>query len=605
MIAFLKLILRHLAALCLAFLAFFLLLFLLLLGLAAMSEDRELPLEKGTVLNFDLSRNISDAPETGSIDEFLKGLFLDSQVQELHLKAVLDAIEEAGEDERISTLFLHGSLEHEGYGSNFATLAEVRAAIRGFSERGKPVVAYLMAPTLPDYYLASAADSVYLNPLGFLRLNGLSANLMFLGDAFEKYGIGVQTSNAGKYKSAGETFTRSNMSPENREQIELLVEGIWGTVLESIGEERNLEVGDLQALADRHGILQPDQAVASGLVDQLRYFDEVLQELHGSSGSDTKKDHLPQTTIAAYSQHVAAKATGDGSRGEDMVAVVYMEGEIVDGEGEFEQVGGTRFSRALRTLRKDKRVKAVVLRVNSPGGSAMASEAIEREIRLLGESRPVVVSMGGFAASGGYWVSAQAETIFAESATVTGSIGVFGLFPNIEKIANRHGITFDGVKTSRFADLLSISRPKTVEELGLFQELTDSIYRQFVAKVGEGRGLSQERVEEIAQGRIWTGADALEVGLVDKIGGLDAAIREAAKLADLGEDWVLSEYPKQLDFAERVAKSLSGPTYRPLSYLGRFPSSELEQIGRDLFSLQSFNDPRGIYARLPFFLHVE
>ena len=605
MITFLKLILRHLAALCLAFLAFFLLLFLLLLGFGAMSEHRELPLKEGTVLNFDLSRNISDAPQTGSIDEFFEGLFSGSEAEELHLKAVLDAVEEAGEDDRISTLFLHGSFEPTSFGSNFVNLAEIRAAVRGFSERGKPVIAYLVAPSLRDYFLASAADSVYLNPLGFLTLNGLAANLMFLGDAFEKYGIGVQTFNAGKYKSAGEPFTRNNLSPENREQIQLLVEGIWETVLEGIGEGRNLEVSDLQTLTDRHGILQPEQAVEFGLVDELRYFDEVLQELYGSSGAAREKDHVPQTTIAAYSHSVAAKAAGGGSPGEDVLAVVYMEGEIVDGEGDLEQVGGSRFSRALRKLRKDEKVKAVVLRVNSPGGSAMASEVIEREIRLLGVSKPVVVSMGGLAASGGYWVSAQAETIFAESATVTGSIGVFGLFPNIEKLANRHGITFDGVKTSRFADLFSISRPKTVEEMGLFQDLTDSIYNHFVVKVGEGRGLSQERVEEIAQGRIWTGADALEVGLVDKIGGLDAAIREAADLASLGEDWILSQYPKKLDFAERVAKVLSGPTHPPLSYGGQLLSPELDEIGRDLFSLRSFNDPRGIYARLPFFLHVD
>lgn len=602
---FLKLILRHFAAFCFAFLAFFLLLFLFFLGIGSMVEKSELDLKKGTILTFDLSRNISDAPESGTIGEFFKGVFSDAQAGELHLKAVLDSIKAAGEDDRISTLFLYGSLKHEGYGSNFVTLAEVRAAIRGFSEQGKPVVAYLAAPSLPDYYLVSAADSVYLNPVGFLSLNGLSANLMFLGDAFEKYGIGIQTFISGRYKSGAEPFMRNNMSPENREQLELVLEGMWTTILEDIGEGRNLEVGELQALADRHGILQPEQAVEFGLVDEARYFDEVLKELSGRNGNDKKEDSISQTPVALYAHRVAAKTSGGGLRGEDVLAVVYLEGEIVDGEGEFDQVGANRFSRALRKLREDKKVKAVVLRVNSPGGSAMASEVIEREVRLLGESKPVVVSMGGYAASGGYWVSAQADTIFAESATVTGSIGVLGLFPNIEELAKRHGITFDGVKTSKFAELLSISRPKTAEELGLLQELTDEIYRQFVAKVGEGRGLSRERVKEIAQGRIWTGTDALKVGLVDKIGGLSAAVREAAELADLSGSWVVFEYPSKLDFSERVAKTFASPPLPLLSYLHGLPSSQLDQIGRDLLSLKSFNDPRGIYARLPFFLQIK
>jgi protease IV len=293
--------------------------------------------------------------------------------------------------------------------------------------------------------------------------------------------------------------------------------------------------------------------------------------------------------------------------GKDRIAVVYAEGEIVDGEGEPDNVGGSRFSRILRRLRQDPNVKAVVLRVNSPGGSASASEVIQREVRLIKKVKPIVISMGSYAASGGYWISTYGDRIFAEPSTITGSIGVFGMQFDVKKLANDFGLTFDSVKTGKFADALTISRPKTPEELAVFQRMVDWIYAEFITKVAEGRGLDRAKVEEIAQGRVWSGTEAKELGLVDELGGLDAAIAYAAQKAGLGSHYRLQEYPRQKELFEALQDIFekNAPGFAHTKEGSGLAAKIAQKIEAELKVLRSFNDPTGVYARLPMNLPIQ
>jgi protease-4 len=416
----------------------------------------------------------------------------------LQLREVTRALKAAAGDSRIKGLLVVGSLQPGGYGSGYAALEEVRAALLAFKASEKPVKAYLTYASTRDFYLASVADEVALDPYGAILLPGLAAEPMFLAGAFEKYGVGVQVTRVGKYKSAVEPYTRQDLSPENREQLQKLLDDVWGGLLDDIAAGRGLQPAAIQAVVDAEGMIRADTALAAKLVDRVAYRDEVIDDLKKATGRAGSKDTFPQIDLAAYAQvapGAAAIATAGGR-----IAVVYAEGEIVDGEGEPGQVGGTKFARELRRLRQDDDIKAIVLRVNSPGGSASASEAIQREMRLAAKAKPVVVSMGSYAASGGYWISTYSERIFADTTTITGSIGVFGVLFDVKKLANDFGVTFDSVKTGRFADTLTISRPKTAAELAMIQRAVDWIYGEFIGKVAESRKLERAFVEEIAQG---------------------------------------------------------------------------------------------------------
>lgn len=311
---------------------------------------------------------------------------------------------------------------------------------------------------------------------------------MFLAGAFQKYGIGIQVLRVGKYKSAVEPFTQTNLSPENREQMQQLLNDLWGEFLTTVGRHRDLDAKQLQAIADSQGILKPQSAQSRGLVDKLAYFDEVVQELKQLTGNDEEDKTFNQIDLTAYARVAASNAE---SRSKNQIAVVYAEGTIVDGEGGVREIGGDRFSALMRKLREDDKIKAVVLRVNSPGGSATVSEVIGREVELTSHRKPVIVSMGDYAASGGYWISAYGDRIFAEPNTITGSIGVYGILSNIQELANNNGITWDVVKTGRYADMQTIARPKTDAELQLYQNSVNRVYQLFLNKVAEGRNLPQ------------------------------------------------------------------------------------------------------------------
>lgn len=565
---------------------------------AALGKKQE-KVERGSYLVFNLHANITDMP-TDADDAGLAALFSRrGEASTLQLRQVVRALRHAAQDPRIAGVFIAGGLEPSGYGTSFAALEEVRAALRDFKASGKPVVAWLDNATARDFYLAAGASDLAMDPYGTLLLPGLATEPMFYAGAFERFGVGVQVTKVGAFKSYAEPFVRKDLSPENREQLTKLLGDLWGSLVGDIAQDRKLSVEAVQRVVDEQGIITPQDALKAGLVDRLAYKDEILEKLKKATGIGDSDETFKQVSLARYAEALPKDTVEKvDASASDRVAVVYAEGAIVDGEGERGEVGGASFSREIRRLRQDDSVKAIVIRVNSPGGSAEAAEHIQREIRLARKEKPVVVSMGGYAASGGYWISAYSDRIFAEPTTITGSIGVVGIEFNVQKLANNLGLTWDGVKTGRFADVMTISRPKSPEELAIFQRMVDWIYDQFIAKVAEGRHLDPDRVREIAQGRVWSGGEALKLGLVDQIGGLDDAIAYAADEAKLGRSYKLEEFPKPQSLVEQLAGLLRGA---PLASAGQggVLSRLAARFGEEASTLEQFNDPHGVYARLP------
>jgi protease-4 len=577
--------------------------FLFLAVLVAVGQKRPAAVENGSYLVFDLSTRIQDAPVDFDGGALFGPLLGGSRITTLQLRTVTRAIRSAARDPRIAGLLITSQKLPVDNGVGFGSLKELRAAIEEFKRTGKPVMAYLNAATTRDYYVASAASDLVLDPYGMLLLPGLASQPLFMAGAFEKFGVGVQVTRVGKYKSAVEPFTRKDLSPEAREDLQKLLDDLWADLLADVAHSRGLKRAELQRAVDAHGLFMASDALAARLVDRTAYRDEVIDELKQRTGR--RKDStepFKQINLRTYAGIVADNAPlGDG-RGR--VAVVYAEGDIVDGEGQSGEVGGRKFSRELRRLRLNPDIKAIVLRVNSPGGSAMASEEIQRELRLTLQTKPVVVSMGSVAASGGYWISTYADRIFAEPTTITGSIGVFGLFINVQQLANNLGFTWDTVKTGRLAGLLTISRPKTDEELAVFQRMVDWIYDQFTDKVAAARKLDKAKVLEIAQGRVWSGVEAKKIGLVDEIGGLNDAVAYVAKKAGLGTRYRVVEFPRK-----RELKDIINDVMQDVAPGDAFGNGALKQMLGEFKAqievLSHFNDPHGVYARLPVDVRIQ
>jgi protease-4 len=517
----------------------------------------------------------------------------------LQLRAATTALRDAAQDSRISGLYLRGNLLAGNYSSGFGALKELREAIQDFQKSGKPVIAYIADADNRDYYVESVADQILLNPIGMLAFRGLAAEGTFFKGAEDKYGVEFTPIRHGKYKSAIEPFIREDFSPENREQIDAFLKAIWGDVLTSVASARKIAPDQLQALVDKDGLINAQTAKERGLVTELAYEGQALDKLRVLAGKSTNATSFPQVSIAEYARE-EKKGTLLSEFGKDKIAVIYAEGTIVAGQGRSGadgEIAGDRFARIIRELQRRKDVKAVVLRVNSPGGSAEASDVILDELRRLNAERPVIVSMGTVAASGGYFISMASRRIVAEPSTITGSIGVFGLMVNLQKIANDHGITFDAVKTGALADLGTGSRPMTPEEHEIIQNLVDHIYGGFVDRVAVDRKLTTNQVDAIAQGRVWSGADALKIGLVDELGGLQQAIADAAQAAKLGTNYSVVEYPKTKDLAEQLTEALEGAEH-PLSQ-SDLASRLALKVTEEWKWLSDFNDPQGVYARLP------
>lgn len=567
---------------------------ILFVTIASSSRESGPRVEQDSILTLDLSQEITDSIAPTEPSALLGAALSGNRPgNSVPLRSVLEGLQKAAKDGRIKGLLIHGSIEPVGSGSGFATLREVRQALELFRQSGKPIFAYDDAQWKErDYYLASVANTILLSPNSLLEMNGFSSQTLFFGGALQKYGVGVQVLRVGKYKSAVEPFTRTESSPESKAQTQAWLDDLWNEFLTAAAKSRKLTVPQMQAIADNQALLLPEQAKAAGLADKVVYQDEVISELQGLTGQEKGSEALRQIDVSNYQQAIASQA----HRSNHQIALIYAEGDIVSGEGGPGRIGGDALARLIRQMRQDEAVKAVVLRVNSPGGSATASALVAREVSLTQKTKPVIVSMGSFAASGGYQIATNADQIFASPTTLTGSIGVFGLLPNLQTIANQNGITWDTAKTGRFAEGDTIARPKTPEELAIGQRVVDRIYDQFITLVATSRGLSEQKVADIAQGRVWSGLDAKELGLVDELGGLEDAIQAAAKQAKLGTDWQLEEYPKPRSFEEQLTRLLGNSAQASTDPL----TQQFQRLGKELEMLRSMNDPLGAYSRLPF-----
>jgi protease IV len=561
---------------------------ILILGLAFQEPVADMP--DSAVLVLDITASINDKPPSVTIDDVIQQAISDNEVPQMGLRKLLNAIKYAKTDKKVKGIFLTGNLQSVNFGSGYAAISELREALVDFKTSGKPIEAYVVNAMPRDYYLFSVANTVSMNPFGELMFNGLGVEMMFYANAFEKWGIGAQPVRVGKFKAGIEPYVQDHMSEANREQTMILIQGLWDSLANAVAVSRGIDVEALDAIAGSDRSFVAEKAKEHGLVDDLVYFDEMLEKLKKLAGEDTEKRTFNQIDMASY---MAGNPVNGSSSSKDKVAVVYIEGVIVAGEGGSSQVGGDKLARRIREIRLDDDVKAVVLRVNCPGGGAQASEIIQREIRLLGKSKPVVASMGYVAASGGYWVSTYAHRIFAQDNTITGSIGVYGLIFNIKEVANNFGITWDYAGTHDFAGSWTMTRPQTEAEMQQLEESTTWYYDKFIEKIAQSRDMEVAYVDSVAQGRTWLGKDALEVGLVDELGGLEAAIQYAAKLANLEDsDYQVSDYPKGNNIDQMITALLEG---RDLDVSVDPATGLLRQVQKDLERLKTFNDPRGIY----------
>ena len=544
-------------------------------------------------------------------NQLLIKIVYDDNEPRMPLRSILTSIDEASKDNKIVAIYINGSIAKGANEVGFATLKEIRQALKKFRSSGKQVIAYGVDWGEKEYYLSSVANKILLNPLGTVEINGFDSQPIFLAGALQKYGVGVQVLRMGKFKGAVEALILEKLSPENRQQTQKLLNDMWEEWLNTVGNSRKISPQNLQFIADNQGILLADKAKNYGFADQLAYFDEVVKDPKKITKSEKNEKTFTQITLDKYSNltHSISHATKNSK---NKIAVVYMEGEIVDGEGKYKQVGGDYFAKVFRKIKQCKDIKAAVLRINSPVGSATASEIIQREVHLTREVKPVVVSMGDVAASGGYWIAADANRIFAEASfTITGSIGVFGVSFNIKDLGNNNGITWDSVKTGKYADAETVSRPKSTEELKLYQRSINQIYSFFLNKVAKGRNLPLEEVGKIAQGRVWSGIVAKEIGLVDEIGGLNAAITYAVKQAKVGNNWIIQEYPqvdslKEWLFSKAAQETTQALGIRDKSLQIQNPiMAEFQKIHREIAFWQGMNDPKGVYARLLFNIQLK
>ncbi len=433
-----------------------------------------------------------------------------------------------------------------------ATTEEIRNALLDFKKSKKFVIAYGEVFTQRFYYLASVADKVYINPKGYIEFSGFESKITFFKGALDKLGIEAQVIKVGTYKSAVEPMILTKMSDANRLQVTSYLGSLYDHFLTSISKSRGIDKDTLFNYANQMLIKQPEDALKYKLVDGLKYKDELLAELKTRLGVDQKKN-INSVELADYAKAEEASVDPSGDR----IAVIYASGDIASGEGDDNSIGSETISKAIRKVRMDSKVKAVVLRVNSPGGSSLASDVIWREVALTKKVKPIIVSMGDVAASGGYYIACAADSIFAQPNTITGSIGIFAILPNLQKLMNdKLGITFDGVKTGQFADLGDNSRPLTPAERAILQSMINRGYDDFTTAVATGRHKTQAYIDSIGQGRVWTGAQALKIGLVDRLGNINDAIKSAAKMAKIKE-YKLVAYPEQKSVLNKLGESFS------------------------------------------------
>ena len=558
----------------------------MLAGFVASSESETIVMPN-SVFTLELKGTVQERYQPSPVDQFFE-----DQISTYGLEDILNSIQKAKEDEQIKGIYLHAG----ALACSTASLQAIHRALADFKQSGKFLIAYADMYTQGGYYLASVADKVIVNPVGSLSWHGLASETMFLKDFLAKIGVKMQIFRVGTYKSAVEPMTNTEMSPANREQTQAFLESTWKSIVSDVAASRNISVDSLNLLADQNMDLRPaEDYVRCGLADTLMYKDEVLSYLKSLAGL-TEEDNLQTLSLDEMTR---VKSVTPKSKTRDVVAVYYAYGEIDNGSSYDEGINSEKVAKDLRDLRKDKNVKAVVLRVNSPGGSAYGSEQIWREVTLLKAEKPVVVSMGDYAASGGYYISCAANKIVAEPTTLTGSIGIFGMMPDAsELLTNKLGLHFDGVKTHKMADMGSMSRPFNAEESALMQQMVNQGYALFTKRCAEGRNIPLEELCKIAEGRVWTGSMAKELKLVDELGGLDTAIQLAAELGKV-KDYKLKSYPTKQDFLTELLNTRAD----------RYIHSQLQETFGEYYQgfewLRHVEQSDRLQARLPFNMRIQ
>ena len=564
------------------------LVFLIFMGIIAASTSKDpVEVKENSLLVAKFNAKIMDRANEDPFALLFSGNFMYDEI--MGLNQILKDLDKAKTDDNIEGIFMRLGAVSAG----IATLGEIREAMLDFKESGKFIYAYSDAYTQKSYYLASVADSVFMTPEGMFLFNGMSAEVMFYKDALEKVGVEMQVIRHGSYKGAVEPFLRNDLSPENREQIESYVGALWGKIVEDISVSRGMSVEKLNRIADDLSTIDSDQLVETGMIDGLIYYDEMLTLMKGKLGVE-EEDDLEAVSLKSYKD---APVKEKKKYSKDKVAVIYAMGSVVDGNAGEGYISSERISKAIRKARRDKSVKAIVFRINSGGGSGSASDVIHREVMLAAKEKPVVASMGDVAASGGYYIAAPADTILASPGTITGSIGVFGLFPNVQKLMNdKIGVTTDVVKTNENSNILTAMDPLDPNERVIVQKMIDDFYINFVNIVAEGRGKSYDEIDAIAGGRVWAGSNALELGLIDMYGGLEKSIEVAAEMAGL-EDYRVQSLPRLEDPMAAIMKQLTGGS---MVRTDRILQRELGLSYRHYRKIQDIQKMHGIQAIMPY-----
>ncbi len=563
----------------------------ILVSMISFSNKDEVKISNKSVLHIKLENMVSDRSSNNPFQSFNFNTMKSNK--ELGLNDILVNLKKAKTDPNIKGIYLDVSNIPMG----ISLLEEIRNGLIDFKKSGKFIISYSEMYSQKAYYLASVSDKIYLNKEGGIDFHGLAAEIMFFKGLMQKLDVDMQIIRHGKFKSAVEPFLLDKMSDPNREQTRLFIGSIWNHIVKGISESRNISIAQLQNIADSLLVQSADDALKYKFVDELIYKDQLIDILRKKLSISDKED-IDYITLSKYEDVKTADTKTKFSK--NKIAIIYAVGAIEGGKGNDETIGSDRISEAIRNARIDNNVKAIVLRVNSPGGDALASDVIWREVMLAKKSKPVVVSMGDYAASGGYYIACAADKIIANPTTITGSIGVFGMIPNLQKMFNNKlGITFDTVLTNKNATAISGNRPLSTFQEKVILNQIERIYGVFIAHVAEGRKMTIEQVDNIGQGRVWSGFDAKRIGLVDDFGGIDKAIEEAVKLAKLTEYKVI-EFPKQKEFFQQIMDEFSGEdaTTKALQ-------KELGENYVYYHTLKSISSMKGIQARLPYVISLD
>lgn len=550
------------------------------------SSKKTVELSEKSILKITLNEPVTERTPSNPFKNWMSGEIKSSPQPGLY--DIVKLIDKSATDENISGLYINVTDVDAG----LASLEEIRNALIEFKKSKKFLVAYSEYFSQKGYYLASVADEIYLHPEGGLEWKGMGAQLLFFKNMLEKIGVEPQIIRHGKFKSAIEPLIAEKMSDENRAQMKALIDDLWRNSSSQVAKSRGKTYEEFELLADSLSIETPADAVAFGLVTKTVYEDEVLSILKKKSNASEEPKFI---SLSRYANTPDRSSKYSANK----IALVFANGDIISGKGNDETIGSETLAETLRKARTDEKVKAVVLRVNSPGGSALASDVIWREIELIHKAKPVVVSMGDVAASGGYYISCAANKIYAQQSTITGSIGVFGVLFNAQKLMEEKlGVTTDSYKTSDYGDMGSIARPLTAAERNKVQRSVEEVYDTFTNRVADGRKISQANVDSIGQGRVWSGEDALQLKLIDAYGGIQDAIKEAATLAKLSE-YRISELPVQKDplmeLLENGGKDLRSSLIK----------TELGDNATYYQSLKKIMNLQGVQARLPFELKLD